>query len=103
MIKLLHHHHHYQHQQLHQQQEQQQHDAIMTAAEAQLTSESDLRFALRLEFIAYVNILTQLQPSDEKIHVLLTNERQFHRGLTSNSISISLIKAERNSQPGYKN
>ncbi|KAL3981859.1 Ets-domain family protein [Acanthocheilonema viteae] len=35
-----------------------------------------------------------------KLQVLLANERQFHRGLTNNSISISLIKAERNSQPG---
>lgn len=41
MIKLHHHHHHYQQQQqLQQQQQQQQHDAIMTADEAQLTSES---------------------------------------------------------------
>lgn len=33
-------------------------------------------------------------------NVLLANERQFHRGLTDNSISISLIKTERNSQSG---
>ncbi|KAM3726984.1 Transcription factor [Dirofilaria immitis] len=32
--------------------------------------------------------------------VLLANERQFNRGLTNNSISISLIKTERNSQAG---
>ncbi|KAK6110089.1 Ets-domain family protein [Brugia pahangi] len=35
-----------------------------------------------------------------KLQVLLANERQFHRGLTDNSISISLIKTERNSQSG---
>lgn len=38
-----------------------------------------------------------------KLQVLLANERQFHRGITNNTISISLIKAERNLQSGYKN
>ncbi|VDK66258.1 unnamed protein product [Onchocerca ochengi] len=81
MIK-LHHHRHYQQQQqqLQQQQQQQQRDAIMTADEAQLTIKSS--------------------SSKQTLEVLLANERQFHRGLTNNSISISLIKADRNVQTG---